>query len=152
MTAAGASQISDGAAAILIGSAEKARALGVRPRARIRSMAVVGTDPTFMLLGPGPATQKALKKAGLTLADIDIFEVNEAFAPVVLAWQRITGADLDKTNVNGGAMALGHPLGCSGARLVVTLLHELERQDKALGLATLCIGWGLAVATIIERV
>ncbi|MBR57274.1 MAG: acetyl-CoA C-acyltransferase [Myxococcales bacterium] len=152
ITAATSSQISDGAAAVLIGSGAKADQLGVKPRARIRSMAVVGTDPTIMLLGPAPATKKALDKAGLTIDDIDVFEVNEAFASVVLAWQRETGASLDKTNVNGGAMALGHPLGCSGARLMVTLLHELERRDATLGLATLCIGWGLAVATVIERV
>ncbi len=152
VTAAGSSQISDGAAAILLGSSDKASQLGLTPRARIRSMSVVGTDPTMMLLGPGPATDLALKKAGLGIGDIDLFEVNEAFAAVVLAWQRDTGADLDKTNVNGGAMALGHPLGCSGARLVVTLLHEMERRDVGLGLATLCIGFGMAVATVIERV
>jgi acetyl-CoA acetyltransferase len=105
----------------------------------------------MMLLGPGPATEKALAKAGLTIDDIDLFEVNEAFASVVLAWAKDTGADLSKTNVNGGAMALGHPLGCSGARLIVTLLHEMERRDVKLGLATLCIGFGMAVATIIER-
>ena len=152
VTAASSSQVSDGAAAVLVGSREKALALGLRPRARIRAMSVVGSDPTLMLLGPGPATHKALKKAGLVIGDIDLFEVNEAFAPVVLAWQADTGAELSRTNVNGGAMALGHPLGASGARLVVTLLHELERQDKTLGLATLCIGFGMAVATIIERV
>jgi len=151
VTAASSSQISDGAAAVLLGSAEKAQELGITPRAKIRSMAVVGSDPTMMLLGPGPATEKALAKAGLTIDDIDLFEVNEAFASVVLAWAKDTGADLDKTNVNGGAMALGHPLGCSGARLIVTLLHEMERRDVKLGLATLCIGFGMAVATIIER-
>jgi acetyl-CoA acetyltransferase family protein len=152
VTAASSSQISDGAAAVLLGTADKASELGVRPRAKIRSMSVVGSDPTMMLTGPGPATELALKKAGLTVGDIDLFEVNEAFASVVLAWQRDTGADLARTNVNGGAMALGHPLGCSGARLVVTLLHELERRDQTLGLATLCIGFGMAVATVIERV
>lgn len=152
ITAATSSQISDGASAILIGSRSKADALALVPRARIRAMAVSATDPTMMLLGPGPATHMALKKAGLTMKDIDLFEVNEAFASVVLAWQRDTEADLARTNVNGGAMALGHPLGCSGARLLVTLLHELERQDKTLGLATLCIGWGMGVATIIERI
>jgi len=151
ITAASSSQISDGAAAVLIGSAEKARELGITPRAKIRSMAVVGTDPTMMLLGPGPATHKALEKAGLRIEEIDLFEVNEAFASVVLAWAEDTGASLDKTNVNGGAMALGHPLGGSGARLIVTLLHEMERRDVKLGLATLCIGFGMAVATIIER-
>jgi acetyl-CoA acyltransferase len=152
ISAATSSQISDGAAAILIGTNDKATELGVKPRARFRSMAVVGTDPTMMLLGPGPATKMALGKAGVSLNDIDLFEVNEAFASVVLAWKEDTGASLDKTNVNGGAMALGHPLGCSGARLLVTLLHEMERRDVELGLATLCIGFGMAVATVIERV
>ena len=115
-------------------------------------MGVVGSDPTLMLLAPGPATKLALKKANLSLSDIGVFEVNEAFASVVAAWQIDTGASLEKTNVNGGAMALGHPLGCSGARLLVTLLHEMERRDEQFGLATLCIGFGMAVATIIERV
>jgi acetyl-CoA acetyltransferase family protein len=151
VTAASSSQISDGAAAVLIGTKDKADALGLKTRAKIRSIAVVGTDPTMMLLGPGPATMKALDKAGLTIEDIDVFEVNEAFACVVLAWAKDVGADMDKVNINGGAMALGHPLGCSGARLMVTLLHEMERQDARYGLATLCIGFGLAVATIIER-
>ena len=144
-------QISDGASAILVGSGEKADELGLTRRARFRSMAVSGVDPTMMLSGVIPATEKALKKAGMTMADVDLFEVNEAFGSVVLAWAKDTGADLDKTNVNGGAMALGHPLGCSGARLMTTLLHELERQDKSVGLATLCIGFGMAVATVIER-
>jgi acetyl-CoA acyltransferase len=152
VTAASSSQISDGAAAVLVGSLAKAQALGVAPRARIRAMSVVGTDPTFMLLGPAPATALALKKAGMNLSDIDLFEINEAFAPVVLAWAKDTGADLARTNISGGAMALGHPLGCSGARLLTTLLHALERENKTVGLATLCIGWGLGVATIIERV
>jgi acetyl-CoA acetyltransferase family protein len=153
ITAASSSQISDGAAALLIGSKEKADELGLRARARVRSMAVSGSDPTMMLLAPAPATERALKKAGLTLGDIDLFEVNEAFGSVVLAWEKMLGADLmERTNVNGGAMALGHPLGCSGARLMVTLLHEMERRDVQFGLATLCIGFGQAVATIIERV
>ena len=152
ITAASSSQISDGAAAILVGNEAKAAELGLKKRARIRSMAVAGVDPTIMLTGVIPATEKALNKAGMNLADIDLFEVNEAFAPVVLSWAQDTGADLEKTNVNGGAIALGHPLGCSGARLLVTLLHEMERQDKQTGLATLCIGFGMAVATIIERV
>jgi acetyl-CoA acetyltransferase family protein len=151
ITAASSSQISDGASAILVGSGEKADELGLTRRARFRSMAVSGVDPTMMLSGVIPATEKALKKAGMTMADVDLFEVNEAFGSVVLAWAKDTGADLDKTNVNGGAMALGHPLGCSGARLMTTLLHELERQDKSVGLATLCIGFGMAVATVIER-
>ncbi len=158
VTAASASQISDGAAAILIGSASKAAALGVKPRAKIRSMAVAGSDPTMMLLAPAPATLMALDKAGLTLGDIDLFEVNEAFGSVVLAWEKLLEDYNDRddlmavTNVNGGAMALGHPLGCSGARLLVTLLHEMERRDVQFGLATLCIGFGQGVATIIERV
>ena len=160
VTAASSSQISDGAAGVLIGSLSKAQALGLRPRARFVSMAVAGVDPTIMLTGPIPATRKALHKANLRLEDIDLFEVNEAFAPVVLSWAidmaRESGqsveALLERTNVNGGAMALGHPLGCSGARLLTTLLHELERRQARYGLATLCIGFGMAVATIIERV
>ncbi|TXD34148.1 thiolase family protein [Lujinxingia vulgaris] len=158
ITAASSSQISDGAAAVLIGSAEAGERLGLKPRARVRSMALAGVDPTIMLTGPIPATEKALKKAGLGMEDIDLFEVNEAFASVVLAWAReLGGSDgmgalLERTNVNGGAMALGHPLGCSGARLLTTLLHEMERRDVELGLATLCIGFGQAVATVIERV
>lgn len=158
ITAASSSQISDGAAALLIGSAEAGERLGLKPRARVRSMALAGVDPTIMLTGPIPATQKALKKAGLGLGDVDLFEVNEAFASVVLAWAKELGgaegmeALLERTNVNGGAMALGHPLGCSGARLMTTLLHEMELRDVELGLATLCIGFGQAVATVIERV
>lgn len=152
LTAGSSSQISDGAAAVLIGSKSMADRLNLVPRARIRGMAVVGIDPTIMLTGVVPATQKVLQKSGLMVGDIDLFEVNEAFAPVVMAWSRDLNVDLEKTNVNGGAVALGHPLGASGARLVVTLLHELERRDKTLGLATLCIGFGMAVATVIERV
>jgi acetyl-CoA acyltransferase len=151
MTAGTSSQISDGASAILVGNKAKAAALSVAPRARIRSMAVTGVDPTIMLTGVIPATELALKKAGMTLNDIDLFEVNEAFASVPLAWAKEFNADMDKVNVNGGAIALGHPLGCSGARLLVTLLHEMERRDVQTGLATLCIGFGMAVATIIER-
>lgn len=151
LTAATSSQISDGSAAMLIGSLEKAQALGIKPRAKIVATAIAGTDPTIMLTGPIPATQKVLERAGLTMADIDLFECNEAFASVVLAWAHDTGADLEKVNVNGGAIALGHPLGCSGARLLTTLLHELERRDQRYGLAVLCIGFGQAVATIIDR-
>ncbi len=156
VTAAAASQISDGAAAVLVGSKDKADELGLTPRARFKAMALAGVDPTIMLTGPIPATRKVLDKAGLTLDDIGVFEVNEAFAPVVLAWAHEMSPDdpqaiLRRTNVNGGAMALGHPLGCSGARLLVTLLHEMERQDVRYGLATLCIGFGQAVATVIER-
>ena len=151
VTAGNSSQISDGAAAVLIMTKEKAQALGLKPRARIVAQAIVGSEPTIMLTGPIPATQKVLKKAGLTLKDIDLFEVNEAFAPVVLAWQHETGADMEKVNYNGGAIALGHPLGASGARLITTLLHELERQNARYGLSTMCIGYGMGIATIIER-
>jgi acetyl-CoA acetyltransferase family protein len=156
ITAAGSSQISDGAAAVLIGSKQKADELGLKPRARFVSMALAGVDPTIMLTGPIPATQRALAKAGLTADDIDLFEVNEAFASVLLAWAHdISGGQPDRllarTNVNGGAMALGHPLGASGARVLTTLLYEMERRDLKRGLATLCIGFGQAVATIIER-
>lgn len=154
ITAASSSQISDGASAVLIGSSEMQETLGMKPRAKFKAMAVAGVDPTIMLTGPIPATEKVLKKAGLTIDDIGLFEVNEAFAPVVLSWAQEMG-DVDKllerTNVNGGAMALGHPLGCSGARLLTTLLHEMERRDVQFGLATLCIGFGMAVATIIDR-
>jgi acetyl-CoA acyltransferase len=152
VTAGNSSQISDGAAAVLIMSAEKAKQLGLKPRARIVAQAIVGSEPTIMLTGPIPATAKVLKKAGLSLKDIDLFEVNEAFAPVVLAWQHETGADMEKVNYNGGAIALGHPLGASGARLITTLLHELERQDARYGLSTMCIGYGMGIATIIERI
>jgi acetyl-CoA acyltransferase len=152
VTAANSSQISDGAAAVLIMTTERARDLGLRPRARIVAQAIVGSEPTIMLTGPIPATAKVLKKAGLRLQDIDLFEVNEAFAPVVLAWQHETGADMEKVNYNGGAIALGHPLGASGARLITTLLHELERQEARYGLSTMCIGYGMGIATIIERI
>jgi len=151
VTAGNSSQISDGAAAVLVMTGEKARELGVRARARIVAQAIVGSEPTIMLTGPIPATAKVLKKAGLTLKDIDLFEVNEAFAPVVLAWQHETGADMEKVNYDGGAIALGHPLGASGARLITTLLHELERQEARYGLSTMCIGYGMGIATIIER-
>ncbi len=152
VTAANSSQISDGAAAVLIMTKEKAQQLGLKPRARIVAQAIVGSEPTIMLTGPIPATAKVLKKAGLALKDIDLFEVNEAFAPVVLAWQQETGADMEKVNYSGGAIALGHPLGASGARLITTLLHELERQDGRYGLSTMCIGYGMGIATVIERI
>ena len=152
VTAGNSSQISDGACAVLIGTKEKADELGLKPRARFVAMSVAGVDPTLMLSGPIPATAKVLERAGLSLDDIDVFEVNEAFASVLGAWLKETGADHAKTNVNGGAIALGHPLGCSGARLLTTLLHDMERRDLRYGLATLCIGFGMAVATIIERV
>ncbi|MFV0524779.1 MAG: thiolase family protein [Acidimicrobiales bacterium] len=151
VTAGNSSQISDGASAVLIMSAEKAAELGLKPRARFHSFAVAGTDPVTMLKGPIPATGKILERSGLTIDEIDLFEVNEAFAPVVLAWQKEYGADLAKTNVNGGAIALGHPLGCSGAKLMATLLNELERTGGRYGLQTMCEGGGLANATIIER-
>ena len=151
VTAGNSSQISDGAAAVLIMTKEKAQQLGLKPRARIVAQAIVGSEPTIMLTGPIPATHKVLKKAGLQLSDIDLFEVNEAFAPVVLAWQQETGADMEKVNYSGGAIALGHPLGASGARLITTLLHELERQDARYGLSTMCIGYGMGIATVIER-
>ena len=151
VTAGNSSQISDCASAVLVMSAEKAKSLGLKPRARIVAQAIVGSEPTIMLTGPIPATQKVLKKAGLQLKDIDLFEVNEAFAPVVLAWQHETGADMEKVNYNGGAIALGHPLGASGARLITTMLHELERQDARYGLSTMCIGYGMGIATIVER-
>jgi acetyl-CoA acyltransferase len=152
ITAGNSSQISDGAAAVMLMSLEKARQLGLKPRARIRAQAVVGTDPVLMLEGPIPGTAAVLKRAGLDLKSIDLFEVNEAFASVVLAWQKETGADMEKTNVNGGAIAVGHPLGASGALLMNRLLYELERRDLRYGLETMCCGGGIGTATIIDRV
>lgn len=151
ITAGNSSQISDGASGVLIMSAEKAKELGLKPRARFHSFAVAGSDPVKMLTGPIPATEKILKKSGLSIEDIDLFEVNEAFASVVLAWQKETGADIDKVNVNGGAIALGHPLGASGTKLMATLLNELERTDGKYGLQVMCEGGGMANATLIER-
>jgi acetyl-CoA acyltransferase len=151
ITAGNSSQITDGASAALIMSAEKAAELGLRPRARFHTFALAGVDPVTMLTGPIPSTAKALEKSGLSVDDIDLFEVNEAFASVVLAWQRETGADMAKVNVNGGAIALGHPLGCSGTKLLATLLNELERTGGRYGLQTMCEGGGMANATIIER-
>jgi acetyl-CoA C-acetyltransferase len=152
ITAATASQISDGSAAVLLASPEAVRRHGLTPRAKITSLAVTGGDPVFMLTAPIPATEKALGQAGLTVDDIDVFEVNEAFAPVLIAWSADTGASLDKTNPNGGAIALGHPLGATGAVLMTKLLHELERSGGRYGLQTMCEGGGQANATIIERV
>ena len=152
VTAANSSQISDGAAALLLMAREKAEALGLRPRARFVATALAGVDPTIMLTGPIPATQRVLKKAGLALADMDRIEINEAFASVVLAWERELRPDMAKVNVNGGAIALGHPLGCTGARLLTSLLHELERTGGRFGLQTMCIGFGQGIATIIERI
>lgn len=151
VTAGNASQMSDGAAAVLLMEAEKAKELGLKAKARIVAQAVVGSDPTYMLEGVIPATQKVLQKSGLTVNDIDLFEINEAFAPVVLAWQKEIGADLDKVNVNGGAIALGHPLGATGAKLMTSLIQELHRRNARYGLLTICIGHGMATATIIER-
>ncbi|MBS3887494.1 MAG: thiolase family protein [Firmicutes bacterium] len=151
VTAGNSSQISDGAAAVLLMSASKANELGLKPRARIVARVVVGSDPTLMLTGPIPATEMALSRAGLKISDIDIFEVNEAFASVPLAWAKELSVDLNKVNPNGGAIALGHPLGASGARLMTSMLHELERTGGRFGLQTMCEGYGMANATIIER-
>jgi acetyl-CoA C-acetyltransferase len=151
LTAAVSSQISDGAAALLVASEQAVKDHGLTPRARIHHLSVRGADPIFMLSAPIPATESALRKAGMSLDDIDLVEINEAFASVVLAWQKETGADLDKVNVNGGAIALGHPLGATGARLMTTLLHELERTGGRWGLQTMCEGGGQANVTILER-
>ena len=151
VTAGNSSQITDGASAVLIMSEEKARELGLKPRAKFHTFALAGVDPVTMLTGPIPATTKVLERSGLTLDDIDLVEINEAFASVVLAWQKEHKADLSKVNVNGGAIALGHPLGASGAKLCATLLNELERTGGRYGLLTMCEGGGLANATIIER-
>ncbi len=150
--AGNSSGIVDGSALLLIGSEEKGRELGLKPRARIRSAAVVGTEPTIMLTGPGPASLKALRKAGLTAKDIDLWEINEAFAAIVLKAQRDLDIDPDKVNVNGGAIAMGHPLGATGAFLACTLLDEMERRDHQLGLCTLCVGGGMGIAAVFERV
>jgi len=151
-TAGNSSQIVDGAAAMLIGNERAGRDLGLTPRARVVAAAVIGTEPTIMLTGPAPAARKALDRAGLTVDDIDLFEVNEAFASVVLKFQRDLGVPEEKVNVNGGAIALGHPLGATGCMLLGTLLDELERRDLRRGLATLCVGGGMGIATIIERI
>ncbi len=152
ITAGNSSQISDGAAGVLLMTREKAEALGLTPRARIVDQTTVGVDPVMMLTGPIPATRKLLERNGMTVDDIDLFEVNEAFASVVAAWRRELEPDMDRVNVNGGAIALGHPLGSTGARLITTLLHELERSDKEVGLVTMCCGGGLGTGTIIQRV
>ena len=151
VTAGNSSQITDGASAVLIMSEERANQLGLKPRARFHSFAVTGVDPIEMLTGPIPATTQVLKKAGLSLDDMDLVEINEAFASVVLAWEKEHKPDMSKVNVNGGAIALGHPLGCSGTKLMATLLNELERTGGRYGLQTMCEGGGLANATIIER-
>jgi acetyl-CoA C-acetyltransferase len=152
LTAAVASQISDGSAAMLIASAEAVERHGLTPRARIHHLSVRGSDPVMMLEAPIPATQHALKRAGMTIEDIDVVEINEAFAPVVLAWIHELNADPAKVNPNGGAIALGHPIGCTGARLMTSMLHELERTGGRYGLQTMCEGGGQANVTIIERI
>jgi acetyl-CoA C-acetyltransferase len=151
ITAACSSQVSDGAAAMLLASERAVREHGLTPRARVHHLSVRGEDPIRMLTAPIPATAHALKKTGLTIDDIDLVEINEAFAPVVLAWLKETGADPAKVNVNGGAIALGHPLGATGVKLMTTLLHELERTGGRFGLQTMCEGGGQANVTIIER-
>jgi acetyl-CoA C-acetyltransferase len=152
-TAGNSSGIVDGAALVLIGSRAKGEALGLKPRARIRAAALVGTEPTIMLVGPAPASRKALKQAGMSIDDIDLIEINEAFAAVPLKFMRDMGLDSsEKINVNGGAIALGHPLGATGAMLLGTALDELERTDQTTALITLCVGGGMGIATIIERI
>jgi acetyl-CoA C-acetyltransferase len=150
-TAGSSSQISDGAAAVVLATPEKAEQLGIEPRARVLDTCLVGVDPVLMLTGPIDATQRLLARTGMTLGDIDVVEINEAFASVVLAWQREMGADLDRTNPNGGAIALGHPLGGTGAILMTKAVHELERTDQQTALVTMCCGGGLGTGTIIER-
>jgi acetyl-CoA C-acetyltransferase len=151
LTAASASQICDGASGVMVVSEQALKTLGLAPMARIHNLTLLGHDPVIMLEAPLPATEKALKKAGMSIDDIDLFEVNEAFASIPLAWLQATGADPAKTNVNGGAIALGHPLGASGTKLMTTLLHALKARDKRWGLQTMCEGGGLANVTIIER-
>ena len=152
VTAGNSSQVSDGAAAVLLMAREKADALGLKPRARIYDQTTVGVDPIIMLTGPIPATRKLLERNGMTIDDIDLIEINEAFASVIAAWRRELDPDLDRVNVNGGAIALGHPLGSTGARLITTVLHELERSDKEMGLVTMCCGGGLGTGTLIQRI
>ena len=152
ITAGNSSQVSDGAAAVLLMTREKADALGLKPRARIFDQTTVGVDPVIMLTGPIPATEKLLERNGMKMDDIDLVEINEAFASVVGAWRRELDPDMDRVNVNGGAIALGHPLGSTGARLITTLLHEMERSDKEMGLVTMCCGGGLGTGTLIQRV
>ena len=150
-TAGNSSQISDGAAAVLWMSEARARAAGLRPRARIVAQVLVGSDPYYHLDGPIAATEKVLAKAGMTADDIDLFEVNEAFASVVCSWQKVHGIDWDKVNVNGGAIAIGHPVGSTGSRLITTAVHELERRDARFALVSMCCGGALATGTILER-
>jgi acetyl-CoA acetyltransferase family protein len=152
ITAGNSSQVSDGAAAVLLMTREKADELGLKARARIFDQTTVGVDPVIMLTGPIPATRKLLERNGMTMDDIDLVEINEAFASVVAAWRRELDPDMERVNVNGGAIALGHPLGSTGARLITTLLHEMERSDKEMGLVTMCCGGGLGTGTLIQRV
>jgi acetyl-CoA acetyltransferase family protein len=152
VTAGNSSQVSDGASAVLLMSREKADDLGAKPRARIVDQTTVGVDPVLMLTGPIPATRKIFERNRMTLDDIDLVEINEAFASVIAAWERELEPDVEKVNVNGGAIAIGHPLGSTGGRLITTLLHELERRDAERGLVTMCCGGGLGTATLIERV
>jgi acetyl-CoA acetyltransferase family protein len=152
ITAGNSSQISDGAAAVLLMAREKAESLGLTPRARILDQTTVGVDPVIMLTGPIPATRKLLERNRMAMGDVDLVEINEAFAPVIAAWRRELEPDMDRVNVNGGAMALGHPLGSTGARLITTLLHELERSDSEVGLVTMCCGGGLGTGTLLQRV
>ena len=152
VTAGNSSPLSDGAAALLITTPQKAQQLKLKPRARIVASAAAGVHPNYMGIGPIPASEKALKRAGLTVDRIDLVEINEAFASQVLACARELGIDLNKLNVNGGAIALGHPLGCSGARIMTTLIHEMNRRGSRYGLATMCIGVGQGIATIVERI
>jgi len=152
ITAGNSSQVSDGAAGVLLMAREKADALGLKPRARIFDQTTVGVDPVIMLTGPIPATEKLLERNGMAMDDIDLVEINEAFASVVAAWRRELDPDMNRVNVNGGAIALGHPLGSTGARLITTLLHEMERSDKEMGLVTMCCGGGLGTGTLIQRV
>ena len=151
-TAGTSSQISDGAAAVLIMDSDRARELGLTPRARIKSQALVGAEPYYHLDGPVQATERVLAKSGMSMSDIDLVEINEAFASVVLSWARVHNPDMDKVNVNGGAIALGHPVGSTGARLITTALHELERSDQQTALVTMCAGGALSTATILERI
>jgi acetyl-CoA acyltransferase len=152
ITAGNSSQVSDGAAAVLLMTREKADELGLKPRARLVDQTTVGVDPVLMLTGPIPATRKILDRNGMKIDDIDLIEINEAFASVIAAWRRELEPDMDRVNVNGGAIAIGHPLGSTGARLITTLLHELERSDKETGLVTMCCGGGLGTGTLIQRV
>jgi acetyl-CoA acetyltransferase family protein len=152
ITAGNSSQVSDGASALLLMAADKAAELGIEPRAKVIDQTTVGVDPVMMLTGPIPATRRILERNGMKIDDIDLFEVNEAFASVLAAWYRELEPDMDRVNVNGGAIALGHPLGSTGARLTTTLLHELERSDKEVGLVTMCCGGGLGTGTLIQRV